>query len=56
MRSVYEAGSSIEDVLSYSGPYNGQPYPGLDPLKDRVLLESIAGHFERGVEADAFSA
>ena len=56
MRSVYETGSSIENVLTYTGPYNGQPYPGLDPLKDKVLLESIAGHFARGVEADAISA
>ena len=56
MRSVYEEGSSIEDVLTYTGLYNGQPYPGLDPVADRALLESIVGHFARDVETDAISA
>ena len=53
MRSLYQASGSIEAVLTYTGSYNGQPYPGLDPIKDAQLIESIGGHFERLQDPDS---
>ena len=45
MRSLYRESGSIEAVLTWTGSYNGQPYPGLDPVQDAALIASIAGHF-----------
>ncbi|KMN05685.1 bifunctional mannitol-1-phosphate dehydrogenase/phosphatase [Pseudomonas helleri] len=47
IRSVYEASGNIEDVLTYSGPYNGKAYPGLDPVADAALVKSISKQFAR---------
>ena len=35
----------ILSVLTCSGSYNGQPYPGLDPVQDAALIASVSGHF-----------
>lgn len=53
MRKLYADSGSIKTVLTYTGTYNGRPYPGLDPVKDAGLVEAIAGHFERLVEPDS---
>ena len=45
MRSLYQDNGSIEAVLTFTGSYNGQPYPGLDPVTDAALIEAIAGYF-----------
>ncbi|MEE8875705.1 bifunctional mannitol-1-phosphate dehydrogenase/phosphatase [Pseudomonas helleri] len=47
IRSVYNASGKIEDVLTYSGPYNGKAYPGLDPVADAALVKSISKQFAR---------
>lgn len=47
IRSVYEASGNIEDVLTYSDPYNGKAYPGLDPVADAALVKSISKQFAR---------
>ncbi|MQT76780.1 bifunctional mannitol-1-phosphate dehydrogenase/phosphatase [Pseudomonas helleri] len=46
IRSVYDASENIEDVLTYSGPYNGKAYPGLDPVADAALVKSISKQFD----------
>ena len=52
MRSLYQASGSIEAVLTYTGSYNGQPYPGLDPIKDAALITSVCEHFHDPVCAE----
>ena len=52
MRSLYQASGSIEAVLTYTGSYNGQPYPGLDPIKDAALITSVCEHFHGPVCAE----
>lgn len=48
IRQRYEDNAgSVEAVLSYAGDYHGKPYPGLDPVKDEALIETIAGNFRR---------
>lgn len=47
MRKLYEETGSVEAVLTHTGSYNGKPYLGMDPVNDAVLIETIAGHFER---------
>lgn len=47
IRSVYDASGNIVDVLTYSGPYNGKAYPGLDPVADAALVKSISKQFVR---------
>ena len=46
IRSVYHASGNIENVLTYSGPYNGKAYPGLDPVADAALVKSISKQFD----------
>ncbi|MBW0236187.1 MULTISPECIES: bifunctional mannitol-1-phosphate dehydrogenase/phosphatase [Pseudomonas] len=53
IRTLYQEGGRIEEVLTYAGSYNAQPYPGLDPIKDAQLIESIGGHFERLQDPDS---
>jgi len=52
MRTLYQESGSIEAVLTYAGSYNGQPYPGLDPIKDAALIESVSAHFHGPVCAE----
>jgi len=52
IRDLYAARQSVADVLTYRGPYNGLPYPGLDPVADAALVARIAGHFERLLAPD----
>jgi len=47
MRTLYQDSGSVEAVLTYSGSYNGRPYPGLHPIQDAALVEAITGHFHR---------
>ncbi len=48
IRQRYEDNAgSVEAVLSYAGDYHGKPYPGLDPVKDEALIETIVGNFRR---------
>ena len=53
MRTLYEESGSVEAVLTYTGSYNGKPYPGLDPIRDAGLIEGVGGHFERLVQPDS---
>ncbi|NIE78385.1 HAD-IA family hydrolase [Pantoea sp. Ap-967] len=54
IKQLYQAsGERVEAVLTYSGDYNGKPYPGLDPIADKPLIDAIAASFQRlqqGVE------
>ena len=52
MRTLYQESGSVEAVLTYAGSYNGQPYPGLDPIKDAALIESVSAHFHGPVCAE----
>lgn len=45
MKSVYEKNNSIEDVLTYDGPYNKGNYNGLNREKDKEMIERITEHF-----------
>lgn len=47
IRSLYQASGSIEAVLTYTGPYNGRAYPGLDPRADAALIKAISEQFAR---------
>jgi len=47
IRELYGASGSIEAVLTYAGPYNGRPYPGLDAHTDAALIARIGARFER---------
>jgi hypothetical protein len=53
MRTLYEESGSVEAMLTYTGSYNGKPYPGLDPVRDAGLIEGVGGHFERLVKPDS---
>jgi len=46
IRDLYGASGSVEAVLTYAGPYNGQPYPGLDARADAALIARIGVRFE----------
>ena len=50
IRTVYEKTGNIEAVLTYTGNYNGRPYPGLDPVKDAALVAAISEQFQRLLE------
>ena len=45
IKALYEADRSVAAVLSYSGPYNGKVYQGLDASKDAALISRISAHF-----------
>ncbi|MDR6712545.1 HAD superfamily hydrolase (TIGR01509 family) [Pseudomonas hunanensis] len=46
IQQLYKANDgSVEAVLSHDGEYNGKPYPGLDPVKDSDLIDTIADNF-----------
>ena len=45
IRALYERRHAIADVLTYSDPYNGNPYQGLDPEADAGLIERISQCF-----------
>lgn len=47
IRQVFARRGLIEDVLCWQGPWNGQPWAGLDPVEDAPLLSRIAAHFAR---------
>ncbi|MGJ7549970.1 bifunctional mannitol-1-phosphate dehydrogenase/phosphatase [Pseudomonas alloputida] len=48
MKQLYRAsGEQVEAVLTHEGDYHGKPYPGLDPLEDAPIIDSIAAHFRR---------
>lgn len=53
IRQLFEARGQIADVLAWPGPYNGQPYPGLDPLRDRPLIARIEDHLRRLMAQDS---
>ncbi|WP_082435042.1 bifunctional mannitol-1-phosphate dehydrogenase/phosphatase [Pseudomonas sp. NBRC 111123] len=48
MKQLYSAsGERVEAVLTHDGDYHGKPYPGLDPIDDAPLIDSIAANFRR---------
>jgi mannitol-1-phosphate/altronate dehydrogenase len=53
VQRLYEDSGSVEAVLTHTGSYNGKPYPGMDPVGDAGLIETISGHFERLREVDS---
>jgi HAD superfamily hydrolase (TIGR01509 family) len=44
--------SNVEAVLTYNGDYNGKPYPGMDPIKDADLIETISDNFRQLLQLD----
>jgi HAD superfamily hydrolase (TIGR01509 family) len=53
VQRLFEDSGSVEAVLTHTGSYNGKPYPGMDPVGDARLIETISGHFERLRAADS---
>ncbi|MFF7705774.1 bifunctional mannitol-1-phosphate dehydrogenase/phosphatase [Pseudomonas sp. NPDC007930] len=47
VKQIYHDSGHVNAVLTYSGDYNGRPYPGMDPVKDAALIDSVAEHFHR---------
>ena len=45
IRELYAVNNSIEDVLTYDGPYNKSTYKGLDAAKDAELIGRIKEQF-----------
>jgi HAD superfamily hydrolase (TIGR01509 family) len=45
IKALYEADRSVAAVLTWTGPYNGKVYQGLDPVKDAALINRISAHF-----------
>ncbi|MFK0310990.1 bifunctional mannitol-1-phosphate dehydrogenase/phosphatase [Pseudomonas sp. NPDC090233] len=46
-RLYNDSEGSVEAVLTYSGDYNGKPYPGMDSTADAALLEAVSTHFRQ---------
>ena len=53
IKALYTAsGERVEAVLTHDGEYQGKPYPGLDPVRDAELVESISANFRLLLERD----
>lgn len=47
IRALYARRGALEDVLTWRGDYHGQPYPGLDAVRDAAELAAVQWHFDR---------
>ncbi|QEI08754.1 HAD-IA family hydrolase [Pigmentiphaga aceris] len=45
IKALYEKDRSVAAVLTWSGPYNGKVYQGLDATRDAALISRISAHF-----------
>ncbi|MFJ4345445.1 bifunctional mannitol-1-phosphate dehydrogenase/phosphatase [Pseudomonas sp. NPDC089401] len=53
IKGLYNANDErIEAVLTHDGDYHGKPYPGLDPVRDAELVETISASFRRLQQRD----
>ncbi|CAG8863731.1 Mannitol-1-phosphate 5-dehydrogenase [Pseudomonas fluorescens] len=50
-RLYKDNGGNVEAVLTHNGEYNGRPYPGMDPIDDSELIDTISGNFRQLQEA-----
>ncbi|MNY31585.1 Mannitol-1-phosphate 5-dehydrogenase [compost metagenome] len=47
IREIYGQRGALQDVLTWRGDHNGQPYPGLDAVADAAELAAVQWHFDR---------
>jgi len=47
IKALYEQDRSVAAVLTWTGPYHGKVYPGLDAVKDAALINRISAHVAR---------
>lgn len=54
MRQLYkDSDDNVEAVLTHSGDYNGKPYPGMDPVNDAELIDTISSNFRQLQQLDS---
>lgn len=54
MKQLYNAsGERVDAVLTHDGDYHGKPYPGLHPVEDASIIDSIADSFHRLQQRDS---
>ena len=52
IRRIFAERGLLKDVLTWNGEYYGQPFAGLDSVRDAAALAAVQSHFDR-LQADA---
>lgn len=54
MKQLYkDSDEKVEAVLTHNGDYNGKPYPGMDPINDAELIDTISSNFRQLQQVDS---
>jgi HAD superfamily hydrolase (TIGR01509 family) len=54
MKQLYkDSDENVEAVLTHNGDYNGKPYPGMDPINDAELIDTISSNFRQLQQVDS---
>jgi HAD superfamily hydrolase (TIGR01509 family) len=54
MKQLYkDSDDNVEAVLTHNGDYNGKPYPGMDPINDAELIDTISSNFRQLQQVDS---
>jgi len=54
MKQLYkDSDGNVEAVLTHNGDYNGKPYPGMDPINDAELIDTISSNFRQLQQQDS---